>query len=379
MFICIATLIAMGCSNYNEVEGVNPAAPTKIFHASIDEEVSRVYMATDLSMHWNAADAISLFCSAKNEKYQFQGKDGDINGDFAPVQEGNTTATMSHYAALYPYMSAATISEDGSTLHVTMPAVQNYATASMGKDANMMTAATASLERRDLKFRNVCGYLCLNLYGNDVTLGSVVLKGNGSEKLAGEATVSVTYDAPSVVTMGDAATDAVTLLCDNVSLGSSTEPTQLYFAIPPTTFEQGFTVTVTDAGGKVFVVDTDKRVAIERNTIQPMAAVEVTPKEATIEGLTAPEMVSLPAQSAKAQSVSVGCSTEDVTISASEPWFGVVGGTATVAKGDAQSVALWSEPNFSTAERSAVITITGVRSGLSVQLPVVQSPYFTTI
>lgn len=95
--------------------------------------------------------------------------------------------------------------------------------------------------------------------------------------------------------------------------------------------------------------------------------------------MTLPESVVLPAQSKVVQSVTVGPADEDITLSATEQWFGVVGGSSTVSQGAEQSVKLWVEPNFSTTERKGEITVVGAKSGKSVTISVTQPPYFASI
>ena len=102
-------------------------------------------------------------------------------------------------------------------------------------------------------------------------------------------------------------------------------------------------------------------------------------KDAVLSGLTAPQSYSLPAQSKELHTITLSCDKEAVTVTATSPWFGVVGGSAEVAKGKRTSVSLWFEPNLTTKERTSNITVTGVKSGASVTIPVSQSPYFTTI
>ena len=48
--------------------------------------------------------------------------------------------------------------------------------------------------------------------------------------------------------------------------------TSFYIAIPPQTFEKGFTVEIEDTEGYVMEQSTDKALTIERNHIQPMAS-----------------------------------------------------------------------------------------------------------
>lgn len=380
VFIWVALLATVACSRYEQNESVNVLQPKKSYHASMCEQVSRVSMGDDFSLHFDKDDAVSLFVTTDNCKYIFAGAQGDKSGDFVAAGEYQLQGSaLSCAYALYPYSATTTISQQG-VITATYPSEQSYLENSVGVGANMMVAATTSVDDTNISFRNLCGYLCLQFYGNNVTLRSIKIKGNADEKLAGNAQIKAQHDADPKVELGSDMTHTVTLnLGDGVKLSqSASAPTKFVLALPPTTFERGFTVTATDAEGKIFVKSTDKQVALPRNVVQSMKAVEVVTAEAQIEGLTAPESISLLAQSISAQSISVGSTAEAVTLALNEAWCGVVG-SVDVAKGAAKSVAIWYEPNFSTAERTTTLTVTGVESGVSVNIPIVQAPYFTAI
>lgn len=62
-----------------------------------------------------------------------------------------------------------------------------------------------------------------------------------------------------------------------VKLSNDAEnPTSFWFVLPPTTFEGGITVTVHDTNGNTYTKSTDNAIAIERNIVQPMAALALT-------------------------------------------------------------------------------------------------------
>ena len=92
--------------------------------------------------------------------------------------------------------------------------------------------------------------------------------------------ITAAYGEAPVVTMADDATNFITLDCGDkgVKIGSSaTESTAFWVVVPPTTFEKGITIMVTDIDGKEFIQTTDKQLSIERNVVKPMVAVKVKP------------------------------------------------------------------------------------------------------
>ena len=94
---------------------------------------------------------------------------------------------------------------------------------------------------------------------------------------------------------------------------------------------------------------------------------------------TAPECVTLPAQSIKSHNVSIKVASEPVEVSLSDAWFGVVGSVSALEAKKLQDIAIWAEPNFSTAERRGEVVITGKKSGKIQRITIAQPPYLTQI
>lgn len=59
---------------------------------------------------------------------------------------------------------------------------------------------------------------------------------------------------------------------------SEESSTEFWFVIPPTTFSKGFSVSITDAGGKVYTKTISGRRVVERNHIATMSASRVGTK-----------------------------------------------------------------------------------------------------
>ena len=250
----------------------------RIFTASFEQNETRTYVENGNLLRWNAGDQISLFDgNTLNRQYQFDGETGDNSGTFsivnAPYGSGND---LNANYAIYPYASNIKITEAG-VITVSVPAEQNYAENSFGLGANTMVAVTENLDDTFLKFKNVSGYLKLQLYGDDVTVKSIALTGNSNEKIAGKSSIIPTYNDEPQISMSDDAASSITLSCGKgVKIGSTAEnATDFWIVIPPTTFEGGFTITITDINDETFTKSTSNEIAIERNVIKPMKAFEV--------------------------------------------------------------------------------------------------------
>ena len=242
-----------------------------------EEETTRTYIEEGKYLRWNEDDRLTAFYgNTLNRQYKFNGATGDNSGTFSLVPDGmlGTGNAFDHIYALYPYNADARITDEG-VISLALPAVQNYAENSFGVGANTMVAVTENLDDTFLSFKNVGGYLKLKLYNAEgASIKSIEVKGNSSERLAGAATATIAFGEAPVLAMTDDATTSVTLDCgEGVALGTTAETaTEFWIVLPATTFAEGLTITATDTEGKVFKKSTTKEVVIERNAIQPMAA-----------------------------------------------------------------------------------------------------------
>ena len=276
LFLAISILIC-SCSTFDEpLNEVNISLGD--LYAGFDED-TRTYVKNDKYLRWNEGDCLTAFYgNTLNRQYKFNGATGDNSGSFSYVSSGDleTGNALSRIYAVYPYNETTTIT-DGGQISLTLPAVQTYAENSFGRGANTMLAVTRNVEGTFLAFKNACGYLKLKLYNADgATIKSIVVKGNGEERIAGAATATIAFGGVPQLIMADDATTTISLDCgDGVVLGTSAETaTEFWVVIPETTFEGGITVTVTDTEGGIFEKSTTKEVVIERNAIQPMEALE---------------------------------------------------------------------------------------------------------
>ena len=245
-----------------------------------DEDATRTYVENNKYLRWHEDDRLTAFFgNTLNRQYKFNGATGDNSGTFSLVPDGmlGTGNAFDRIYALYPYNADARITDEG-IISLTLPAEQDYAENSFGRGANTMLAVTENVEDTFLSFKNACGYLKLRLYNAEgATIKSIEVKGNSGERLAGTATVTINYGEAPTLTMAESATDAITLDCgEGVALGTTAETaTEFWVVLPATTFAEGLTITATDTEGSIFEKSTTNEVVIERNAIQPMAALEV--------------------------------------------------------------------------------------------------------
>ena len=291
-FAILATAVALvGCAQNDEgLDNITniPSKSQTEFYASMPECDTRTYVEDNKYLRWNAGDEITVFAgNSYNGHWQFAGEDGANSGKFNVVEEGGfvtgTPLDLTANYAIYPYNENISISEAG-VVSLTLPAVQEYNHTyanSFGAGANTMMAVTKNTSDNFLSFKNLCGYLKLKFYGENVTVKSVTVKGNNGEKIAGSATVTMAYGGEPTITMADDATDTITIDCgEGVALSNdAANPTTFWVVIPEITFEGGITITVTDINDQTFSKKTSNTVPIENNLIQPMAMLAVEYEE----------------------------------------------------------------------------------------------------
>ena len=259
----------------------NDPVRKSVFHASTElpsTSGTKVYADEDMKVLWNADDRISIFnLTTYNYQFAFTGDDGDTAGGFELIPDSGfiTGQTVDYVYAAYPYSKTNKLSNQGIFTMV-LPAEQSYKEHSFGIGANTMVAVT---EDNFLAFKNVGGYLSLRLYGDDVKVSRITIKGNNGEKLAGKASIEMPLGGVPTVTMDNSATDEISVVCNPaVKIGADANSyTDFWFVIPPVYFSLGFTITVTDDKGGVFERATSKALTINRNTLEWMAALKVVP------------------------------------------------------------------------------------------------------
>ena len=282
-FILGALLILFcGCSTFEEYVTITIDEDLKDLYASFDED-TRTYVENNKYLRWHEDDRLTIFYgNTLNRQYKLNGAadDNSATFSFVPSEESGTENSFNNIYALYPYNPDVRITEEG-VITLTLPTEQTYAENSFGRGANTMLAVTENLEDTSLAFKNACGYLKLKLYNSKgVTIQSIEVKGNNDEKIAGATTATIVFGEVPELTLSDDASTSVTLNCgEGVTLSKTADTaTEFWIVLPVTTFADGLTITVTATDGKRFEKSTTNEVIIERNVIQPMAALEVVPE-----------------------------------------------------------------------------------------------------
>ena len=274
--IGLVSLLLVSCSNQETEVTIPKSTEEPEFYASIEGSSTRVYVDEDLNVLWNAEDQVSIFNkNTYNQPYKFLGNTGDNAGGFnkVDVAEFVTGKPITNIVSVYPYQEDTQISESG-VLTVTLPKEQTYSEKTFGMGTNTMVSVSTD---NYLQFKNVGGYLKLRMYGEGVSISTIILKGNNNEKLSGKAYITMPLEGtPSVEMASDAETEVILNSKNSVLLGSTAENcTDFWFVLPPVTFSKGFTIIVKRKDGQAFTKTASSPVTITRNNLLNMAPFEV--------------------------------------------------------------------------------------------------------
>lgn len=298
--ICLLSLAIAGCQQ-EFIESEPGKQEPAVFICETEEfnTDTKTSLNSNRSVVWCAGDQLAIFQgSTIADKYQVRDSDagstnasfsyvreqGSINGDFT----AGTETQLGTNIALYPYQKDLVCipvynNDDKGEItqyqisNVNFATVQTYAPNSFPDEAFNMVAITSDVADHTLKFKNLCGTLKLQLTGS-TAVKDIVLEGNSDEILSGKCIVNVYNDGslPSI-TLDNSGSKTITLDCgDGVQLDENV-PTTFIIAVPPTAFDKGFTVTITDIEGKVEKKSTTKANPIERSVIRSMPEFPINP------------------------------------------------------------------------------------------------------
>lgn len=220
------------------------------FIAGFSETETKAFVDDNLSFCWNENDRISVFNgSTVNQEYCFTGQDGDKSGIFSVVSKTESTEELSGNYAVYPYDKNIGITTKG-VLSLTIPSVQKYAENSFGKNSAVFVAITNDVSDKKLKFHSICGYLRIRVYGG-IVVKSIEIRGNHSEKLSGQCTVSIENSNEPNICFSNDSEDVIMLDCgDGIVTGEfPSQAVSFWVVIPPIVFSDGFSITITDKNG----------------------------------------------------------------------------------------------------------------------------------
>ena len=289
LFMLLCAVMAFAACEQAPIEeqsAIRYEAPDTIT-VGFEGDDTRIQLNAAQKTVWTKGDQVSVFYkSYDNLKFEFEGNTGDRDGTLKRVGGQHNGQTMDDVVVVYPYSSDYMITLSEGCVNATIPSTQTYLKGSYGVGDNLMIARSSF---NQFSLKSVCGWLKIQLTGDGDVIERITFRGNDGEQVAGLVYVDATTAEATLATakhnsddnsqldgtlvLDDSIYTEVTLDCgEGVALGKNA--TAFYIALPPQTFEKGFTVAIKDTEGYVMEQSTDKALTIERNHIQPMAAFE---------------------------------------------------------------------------------------------------------
>lgn len=372
------------------------------FTARIEEfdVQSKTSLANGSSVVWSTGDQIAIFQGTPvADRYQVKDESvGTKNGIFTIVAkgDGSPASTFQTNIALYPYeegLECTAVIEDSEVASytitgVTIPSVQTYATGTFPDESFLMAAITDGMEDHTLNFKNLCGALKLQLKGT-MKVKSVMVQGHDSERLSGEATVTLSSDRSSpIIEMSSDAAVTATLDCgEGVQLSESTT-NEFIVTLPPTQFVNGFTVSIIGADGTVARIVTSKQNSVGRSYMHTMPELTVNANEGNLVCNTGAvlredlnllpssySLASRPGEFFTYEYIPVEPATTYKSVGGTRSWY------LDINKKPISTVNIYKDPlepfTFTTPENAAYVSISYSTTGASIQP--ISDPYSVTI
>lgn len=233
---------------------------------------------------WSSGDQLAVFnkssvSSLYRLRDEYVGKnDGGFSFSESPAGNGEP---LDHIVALYPYsggLECVDAGEGGYEIKgFSLPSVQTYSKDSFGQGAMPMVDVS---EDNSVSFKNICGGIKLSLKGTQI-LSSVRIEGNDSEKLSGPAIINAYPDGKfPAITLSETASTSVILDCPGGVPLDEAQATDFIIMIPPTDFANGFSVTLTDAEGQTYSIETSKANTVLRSYLHVMPPLSLDDSDA---------------------------------------------------------------------------------------------------
>lgn len=282
----LAVMAFAACTN-NDVEEATASRKqiSDKIHVGFEREIdeTRVQLDGEGRIVWTEDDRISVFYySTDNLQWAFQGKTGDRSGSFAHVSGEIGSQNLSDIIVAYPYQSDLELYPNESQIRFNLATFQNYLEDSYDVSGNVMVACGQS---RNFMLRSVCGWVKVQLTGENKAVRGLHLLGNDGEQVAGDAYVDYKTMTMLCAAESDHYSDADTvhedvyINCEPAVWLDSEEPTAFYFALLPQEFEKGITVTVEFSDGSSLELVREEPLTVNRNHIVPMGVVSTDEKE----------------------------------------------------------------------------------------------------
>lgn len=257
--ITLALLALVACESYPVESDSDNDKDNMVVFTAIQEDClsTRTSLQSGNTIYWDPAEEINLFYGGiGSSKFISTNTEAALSATFQGHINGELNEWNSFWA-VYPYRDTHTCS--GSDVIVTLPSEQMAVPGSFSKD---LFIAVAHSDDHDLRFFNVCGGVKFSVTEENVH--SVVFRGNNYETIAGQAKVFMDEDDKPAVSwyLGDHIHEITVIAPDG---GVFVPGVSYYLVAYPTTFNEGYSLSLHKTDGTVAVKKYEKPVTIKRS------------------------------------------------------------------------------------------------------------------
>lgn len=267
--ICMAALLlmAVSCSKDKQTKVENAGSG---FRATVETHAgdSKTHL-DDKAVLWDSNDAILVKSSTCSTPMPFTTAEGGASVIFDATETLPEDFYTPDYTGYYP---ASAFNGD----QLTLTGTQTCGAGTFAAGANPMVAQSSDTE---LRFKNVCGLLELQLYSATAcNVANITLtSSNSDEMLWGTGSVILAGGIPSLGDLEDGG-NMLILNCNGEPMSTeSASPSSYFFVVPANTLGNGFIVKVTDTEGKTWmkIATASQDKVIVRSKITKMPSLQV--------------------------------------------------------------------------------------------------------
>lgn len=289
IIIIVSLFILLGCSNNDLIENskgqrensfttiqanVGEAADTRV---SIINDNS----SSDKTFEWNENDRILVFSDSQHyfNEYLMISYEGD-KGEF-----GGDEISGNKFYALYPNWGWSSDKNNRNILHFD-GMVYNFNSSANANNFKTNAPMIAISNDNNFSFKQTTGLIHVSL-SNCYYIDYLFIIGNNNEKIGGPGYIDLSDNNPSFIVDESSNTGGI-----NATIGQALSDGLLdvYFSLPPMTFEGGFSILIKgkDEKGNDFNIKktTDKKVIIERAQVKNFKIIDLKEELLALEETT---------------------------------------------------------------------------------------------
>ena len=249
-----------------------------------DNIETKTYTDDGRRVLWRVDDRVSIL-QGRDVNEEFRVKKIFTEGTSAALEKVSgeviSPTTFDANIAYYPYDADMEYVGDNTNhaISVKIPSTQTYKENSFGEGALPMVAVTKSKSDYDFEFKNLFGFLKLQLKSANegpLLISNIIIKGNNNEKLSGDATINCSAEGMPTIEFGENASNSITLECNSTIINATTS-TDFWIALPPVIFNKGITVEIVIyAANETIIKKTSAPLTIARSKVKPMEVLTFT-------------------------------------------------------------------------------------------------------